>query len=114
MDARTSSALKALTARPGHALGAALIAGTLLLAGCSTTSNGTTPSAGSVMSTATAAGPSVDAQHNAADVTFAQDMIVHHQGAIQMAIWPRHTHRASTSRTWRPGSAPPRARRSPR
>ena len=32
-----------------------------------------------------AAPPAADAQHNAADLTFAQQMIVHHQGAIEMA-----------------------------
>ncbi|WP_380161919.1 DUF305 domain-containing protein [Kineococcus sp. R86509] len=36
-------------------------------------------------SSAPAAGASVDAEHNDQDVMFAQQMIVHHQGAVEMA-----------------------------
>ena len=101
-----------MLARSGSAaLTAAL---TLTLAACGgTTDTGTTASssaaatmsaaAGSTMSTpgsmmsdsgsammsatatATAAAAAADAQHNAADLTFAQQMIVHHQDAIETA-----------------------------
>ena len=40
---------------------------------------------GSAMMSAAAAATVADAQHNAADLTFAQQMIVHHQGAIETA-----------------------------
>src|SRR3954454_12213353 len=69
--------------RLGVAAGAAALS--LTLAACgggNSTSSSSTTSAAPTSSTASA---SVDATHNAADVSFAQNMIVHHQGAIQMA-----------------------------
>jgi uncharacterized protein (DUF305 family) len=44
-----------------------------------------TPSASSTGSPSSTASASVDATHNATDVSFAQNMIIHHQGAIRMA-----------------------------
>lgn len=58
----------------------------LTLAACggdSATSSASSASMSMPMSSASSA--SADGKHNPADVTFAQDMIVHHQGAIQMA-----------------------------
>lgn len=69
-------------ARIGVASGA--IALSLTLAACggnSTSSTSSTATTAPRTSTST----SVDATHNAADVSFTQSMIVHHQGAIQMA-----------------------------
>ena len=72
--------------RLGVAAGATALS--LTLAACSGSSSS---SAGHDMSSMTSSGmsasasASVDAKHNAADVTFAQNMIVHHQGAVQMA-----------------------------
>src|SRR3954454_12962991 len=69
--------------RLGVAAGAAALS--LTLAACgggNSTSSSSTTSAAPTSSTASA---SVDATHNAADVSFAQNMIVHHKGAIQMA-----------------------------
>jgi uncharacterized protein (DUF305 family) len=57
-----------------YALMAAVAATTLLLAGCGE-DNSSSPEAGS----------DTMQQHNDADVSFAQDMIVHHRQAIEMA-----------------------------
>jgi uncharacterized protein (DUF305 family) len=54
----------------------------LTLAACGSDA---TPSASSTASTSSTASASVNATHNATDVSFAQNMIVHHQGAIRMA-----------------------------
>lgn len=71
-----------ITARLGALAGAAVLS--LTLAGCGgTTSAGSASSASQSTSSSTSA--SVEASHNAADVSFAQDMIVHHRGAIEMA-----------------------------
>jgi uncharacterized protein (DUF305 family) len=69
--------------RLGVAAGAAALSITLAACGGgdSTASSSTTSAA----PTSSAASASVDATHNAADVSFAQNMIVHHQSAIQMA-----------------------------
>lgn len=75
--------MNATTSHLGRLVGAGFIAATLALAGCSNDPSSSTNSAGS--GSATTAATSVDMVHNAADVTFAQDMIVHHQGAIEMA-----------------------------
>lgn len=75
--------MNATTSHLGRLVGASFIAATLALAGCSNDSSSSTNSAGS--GSATTAATSADMVHNAADVTFAQDMIVHHQGAIEMA-----------------------------
>src|SRR4051794_9144992 len=68
--------------RLGVAAGAAALSLTLAACGGDSTSSSSTTSAAPTSSTASA---SVDATHNAADVSFAQNMIVHHQSAIQMA-----------------------------
>jgi uncharacterized protein (DUF305 family) len=51
----------------------------------STTSTPGAMMSGSGSAMMSAAPSTADGQHNAADVAFAQQMIVHHQGAIQMA-----------------------------
>ncbi|WP_336031543.1 DUF305 domain-containing protein [Geodermatophilus sp. FMUSA9-8] len=58
-------------------LAGGLIAGAVVLTGCSTGSD--TPDAGASSSA------EQSAEFNDADVTFAQQMIVHHEGAIEMA-----------------------------
>ena len=63
-------------------LGAAALA--LTLAACGSTDETTVPGA-STESTQAAGSGAVDAAHNDADTEFAQMMIVHHQGAIEMA-----------------------------
>ena len=65
-------------------LAGALVAGALLLAGCS----GDDSDAASQSSTTSGSGGSsatAEADHNDADVTFASDMIPHHESAIMMA-----------------------------
>jgi uncharacterized protein (DUF305 family) len=74
--------MTATTSRLSRIAGAGLLAGALALSGCSTSTETAGTAAGSSSPTADA---SVDRQHNAADVTFAQDMIVHHQAAVEMA-----------------------------
>jgi uncharacterized protein (DUF305 family) len=65
-------------------LAGALVAGTLLLAGCSgDASDGAAQS--STSSSSTSSSPSAEADHNDQDVQFAQDMIPHHESAIMMA-----------------------------
>jgi uncharacterized protein (DUF305 family) len=70
-------------ARSGVAAGAVVLS--LILAACG--ASNPTSSASSTASTAprTSTSTSVDATHNAADVSFTQSMVVHHQGAITMA-----------------------------
>ena len=63
------------------ALGGALVLA-LALAGCGADDTAATSSGASASSSASS---SATAQHNEADVTFAQDMIVHHASAIAMA-----------------------------
>ena len=92
-------------ARSGAAALTAALTLTLAACGGTTDTSGsssaatTTASAGTVSTTSTpgammsgsgsammsAAPSAADAQHNAADLAFAQQMIVHHQGAIEMA-----------------------------
>jgi uncharacterized protein (DUF305 family) len=61
-------------------LAVAVLAGALALAGCSSTSPAPAPASPSSPTAAPVA-----AEHNAADVTFAQSMIPHHAQAIAMA-----------------------------
>ncbi|NAE18322.1 DUF305 domain-containing protein, partial [Enterococcus hirae] len=75
--------------RVGAIIGAAALS--ITLAACGASDSGSSPSMSgmnhsSASSSATSsASASVDTQHNAADVSFTQDMIVHHQSAIDMA-----------------------------
>ena len=70
--------------RLGALVGAAALS--LALAACGTTANSAS-GMDNPTSTSSSASPSsaVDAVHNAADVSFTQQMLVHHQGAIAMA-----------------------------
>ena len=74
--------MNATTSRLGRLLGVGILAATLVLAGCSNSSDSSTTNAGPSSTTPRA---SVGTAHNAADVTFAQDMIAHHRSAIEMA-----------------------------
>lgn len=68
-------------------LAGALVAGTLLLAGCADDGSGTThdgPMMGSGESSDSSSGDA-EGSFNDTDVAFARDMIPHHQQAIQMA-----------------------------
>ncbi|WP_138757738.1 DUF305 domain-containing protein [Modestobacter altitudinis] len=62
-----------------------VIAGTLVLAGCSGGSDSDASASSSSSSSNSSSSASESADFNDADVTFAQDMIVHHQGALEMA-----------------------------
>lgn len=62
-------------------LAGGLLAGIVVLAGCSGGSEGSTTGS----STTSESSASETAEFNEADVTFAQQMIVHHEGAIEMA-----------------------------
>jgi uncharacterized protein (DUF305 family) len=62
--------------------GVAVVAAGLLLAGCGGNSGSTS---GTSSSAAASSAPAQSAVHNAADVTFAQQMSGHHQQAIDMA-----------------------------
>jgi uncharacterized protein (DUF305 family) len=64
-----------MSTRLGRLLGAGIVTGTIVLTGCSSSSEGQEASA--------PAGPS--ALYNDADVTFAQGMIPHHRQAVEMA-----------------------------
>lgn len=77
---RTSTRLAAF-------VGAAALSITLAACGSDNTDSTSGMDHGSSTSSAPSASASaaVDAQHNAADVSFTQNMIVHHQGAISMA-----------------------------
>jgi uncharacterized protein (DUF305 family) len=69
--------------------GVAVVAAGLLLAGCSGTNGNTS---GTSSSAAASSAPAQSAVHNAADVTFAQEMVGHHQQAIDMAkLVPSHS-----------------------
>lgn len=57
----------------------------LILTACGSSGASSSASSASPSNSSTGASAPVDVQHNAADVSFAQQMIVHHQGAIQMA-----------------------------
>jgi uncharacterized protein (DUF305 family) len=69
--------------RLGALAGAAALSLTLAACGGGGSMAGMDHNASTSSSASTAA--SVDPKHNAADVSFAQNMIVHHQGAIAMA-----------------------------
>jgi len=58
-----------------------------IVAGCSSNNTSSHPGMSGMpgMSTSASPSPSASAMHDSQDVTFAQMMIVHHQGAIQMA-----------------------------
>lgn len=88
--ARTTARTTVRTAR----LAGAMIGGALLLAGCSgsagdASAGGASAGGASAGATSTGAGNSSSAAPTAdvndADVAFAQNMIVHHQGALEMA-----------------------------
>lgn len=67
---------------------AAAAAGAIALAGCSSSgSSGSAPASSNStsMSTSTGSANQAAGKHNQADVTFATDMIPHHQQAVQMA-----------------------------
>jgi uncharacterized protein (DUF305 family) len=67
-------------------LAGGLIAGVVVLAGCADDSDDSSATgAASSSSSAPSASESESAQFNEADVEFAQGMIVHHQGALEMA-----------------------------
>jgi len=71
--------------RPAVLAGAALV-GALTLSACGSGSSGaSTPPAGSTGVGASSYGPSASGPHNAADVSFATDMVPHHSEAVQMA-----------------------------
>jgi hypothetical protein len=56
----------------------------------------------------------VSADHSAVDVMFATMMIPHHKGFIEMSDMGSPRRPPRSSRTWPPGSRPPKARRSSR
>jgi uncharacterized protein (DUF305 family) len=65
-------------------LAGALVAGTLLLAGCADDSSGAAGQS-STTSSSVSSSASAEADHNDADVAFASGMIPHHESAITMA-----------------------------
>ena len=76
-------------------LPAALVTGALLVAACGSDSKDSTPSAApaaaasstdsAMAKSSDSAAPGAASANNDADVTFAQEMIVHHRGAVEMA-----------------------------
>lgn len=64
--------------------GGLALAGALTLSACGGSSSTATAQAGSSAS-ASSYGPAAAGPHNAADVTFASDMVPHHSEAVQMA-----------------------------
>src|SRR6478672_7156129 len=78
-------------ARSGTAALAAALTFTLAACGGATSTATGTPSAMmtspmmSGQASAMMSAPAASADHNAADLSFAQQMIVHHQGAVEMA-----------------------------
>ena len=67
-------------------LAGALVAGTLLLAGCADNSSGAAGHGSTMMSSGSAgSSTSAEADYNDADIAFASAMIPHHESAITMA-----------------------------
>lgn len=74
------------TTRTRPILFAGLALGTLLLAGCGDSSDHPAGGAhGSTPSATASFGPAASGPHNAADVTFATDMLPHHAQAVEMS-----------------------------
>jgi len=73
------------TTDTGTATSSSAAATTTSAAGVSTTSTPSEMMSGAGSAMMSAAPSAADGQHNAADLAFAQQMIVHHQGAIEMA-----------------------------
>lgn len=113
------------------AVTAVIAAAVLALSACGATSSpasgvGTTTPATSVttsaaspmMSSGSAAAMPIPAApagpHNQADITFAQQMTIPHQGAIAMATWRPPAQPSARSSLWPRRSKRPRHRKSPR
>ena len=98
-------------------MSALAIAATITLAGCGASdTSGTAPapeaSAGSAAPEST---QDTTAEHNEADVMFAQMMIPHHQQAVEMSeIMLAKDSTAPKYATWPPRSGPPKAPKSRR
>ncbi len=71
-----------LSTRP-VVLGGVVLAAALTLSACGASSSTTTPKAQA--SASASYGPAASGPHNAADVSFASDMVPHHSEAVQMA-----------------------------
>ncbi len=71
-----------LSTRP-VVLGGVVLTAALTLSACGASSSTTTPKAQA--SASASQGPAASGPHNAADVTFASDMVPHHSEAVQMA-----------------------------
>jgi len=74
--------------RAGTLSAAAIL--TLTLAACGSNDDGSMAgmdhsSSSSSAPSSSSSSPAVDAEHNAADISFAQGMVVHHRGALDMA-----------------------------
>ncbi len=74
-----------MTARPRTTVLAGLALGTLLLAGCGAGSDNPSVAGSSSSSAKASYGPAATGPHNAADVTFATDMLPHHAQAVEMS-----------------------------